>query len=980
MPDKITPSMQKTKVSSTIQRHRNILTSFLLFTLFITIMLSGCSSDKISENTDAIDKTETSVTQQTEIAYTSHLQNDTSFTEDANTDIPQTEEPDKITSSDDTLATAHSHEYSFTTVPSSCTEQGYTEYKCLQCGDTYTDGYTAETGHELAVFETSDPTCNEQGRTVYKCNSCEYTKEEYSPSLPHSYKSYVTDATCTNDGYTTHTCEKCLHSFTDSITKAKGHTYKKAVIEATCTDGGYTSYSCNCGYAYTDSLTSAKGHTFGEWITVKEPTEQSDGKAERKCKLCTQKESKVLNKLIPQHTHKYTSNIQKSPTCTENGILQYKCTCGASYTESIKALSHSYQNTLTAPTCTDQGYTTHTCSKCGNSYKDTYTNAKGHSYGTPVTIAPTCTKDGYTVHKCKICTYSYTDGFVTAHHKYTDVVTKATCTEDGYTTHKCTKCSYSYTDTTVKASGHSYSHKVTSATCLEKGYTTHTCSKCGNSYKDTYTDAKGHSYYLIDRTLSTCVTEGKSTYRCTRCARTYTEAIPLSNHSYQYAMVSATCTEKGCIKYTCKVCGDSYTDNEWDALGHKYAFVSENNGTITYGCERCNNSSYKEYENARYDASLTPPKVIYTYAQNISIVSYCDSQFSKNDGYMCQGIVSKNSDFTKDTDIELCAYSSYEYYYRMCFTDRTDTNYYKLRMCKMDGDVFVYGPWTDIVECDVYSFYKETNEKPKYTYELYSIDGNDKVYAGVEKLLFLKTDNPHPDSFMLYTGDGQPSDIFNSMTVYRNPLCSDVEYLNVIDDSQNVRKVKGGYLLKFSEDDVGTFHFGLCEATTKGYIKIRTYDINVLDLEKAELEWIDDAIAKSTNSQMTSKEKLEAVIDYIKSCNFRYLTNRDGTKLIRLARQPNDPWFLSYRWDSMTSPAVLAKIAERIGGFEKVVNCYTSNEHDWSYHHMACVTYNGKEYYYTVCPLAETGAANENDLKKIDFTSRAELSRFYKIP
>lgn len=47
---------------------------------------------------------------------------------------------------------------------------------------------------------------------------------------------------------------------------------------------------------------------------------------------------------------------------------------------------------------------------------------------------------------------------------------------------------------------------------------------------------------------------------------------------------------------------------------------------------------------------------------------------------------------------------------------------------------------------------------------------------------------------------------------------------------------------------------------------------------------------------------------------------------------------------------------------------------------MACVTYNGKEYYYTVCPLAETGAANENDLKKIDFTSQAELSRFYKIP
>lgn len=958
----------------------SILISFLLSILFITCILSGCGTDEISESTDAISETESSYTQQTESAETTHLQNDTSYTENTDTYISETKEMHESAGSDDALATDHTHEYSYTTVPSSCTEPGYTEYKCLQCGDTYTDDYTIEKGHELTVFEASAPTCDKQGKTVYKCNSCEYTKEEYSPSLPHSYKLYVTDATCTNDGYTTHICENCLHSFTDSITKAKGHTYKKSVIEATCTVGGYTSYSCNCGYTYTDSLTSAKGHTFGEWITVKQPTEQSDGTAERKCKLCTQKESKVLNKLIPQHTHKYTSSIKKSPTCTENGILQYKCTCGASYTESIKSLSHSYISSITSPTCTDQGYTTHTCEKCGNSYKDTYTNAKGHSYGTPVTTAPTCTEDGYTVHKCKICKYSYTDGYVPASHKYTDTVTKATCTEDGYTTHKCTVCSYSYKDTTVKAAGHSYSHKITSATCLEKGYTAHTCSKCGHSYKDTYTDAKGHAYYLSDRTPSTCVTEGKSTYCCARCGHTYTESIPLSKHSYQYSRVPASCTEKGYTKYTCKVCGDSYIGSEWDALGHKYAFVSENNGTITYGCERCNGSSYKEYENARYDASLTPPKVIYTFAHNISIVSYCESQFSKNDGYMCQGIVSKNSDFTEDTDIELCAYSSYEYYYRMCFTDRTGTNYYKLRMCKMDGDVFVYGPWTEVVECDVYSFYKEIDGKPKYTYELYSIDGNGNVYAGVEKLLFLKTDNPYPDSFMLYTGDGQPSDIFNNMTVYRNPLCSDVEYLNVIDDSQNVRKVKGGYLLKFSEEDVGTFHFGLCEATTEGYIKIRDYDINVLDLEKAELEWIDNAIAKSTTSQMTSKEKLEAVIDYIEACNFRYLTNRNGTTLIRLARQPNDPWFLSYRWDSMTSPAVLAKIAERIGGFEKVVNCYTSDEHDWSYHHMACVTYEGKEYYYTVCPLAETGAANENDLKKIDFTSQSELSQFYKIP
>ena len=30
--------------------------------------------------------------------------------------------------------------------------------------------------------------------------------------------------------------------------------------------------------------------------------------------------------------------------------------------------------------CFNKGYTTHTCDKCGDSYKDTYVNATGHNY------------------------------------------------------------------------------------------------------------------------------------------------------------------------------------------------------------------------------------------------------------------------------------------------------------------------------------------------------------------------------------------------------------------------------------------------------------------------------------------------------------------------------------------------------------------------------------------------------------------------
>ena len=43
------------------------------------------------------------------------------------------------------------------------------------------------------------------------------------------------------------------------------------------------------------------------------------------------------------------------------------------------AHTHNYASKVVQPTCTVQGYTMHTCS-CGNSYKDSYVNALGHSY------------------------------------------------------------------------------------------------------------------------------------------------------------------------------------------------------------------------------------------------------------------------------------------------------------------------------------------------------------------------------------------------------------------------------------------------------------------------------------------------------------------------------------------------------------------------------------------------------------------------
>lgn len=87
------------------------------------------------------------------------------------------------------------------------------------------------------------------------------------------------------------------------------------------------------------------------------------------------------------HTHSYSWQITKQPTCTQAGVKTYTCSCGASYTESVAAKGHNYGTKIIAPTWTEQGYTLHTCSVCGNSYRDNYVeppkqNADGWYYTT----------------------------------------------------------------------------------------------------------------------------------------------------------------------------------------------------------------------------------------------------------------------------------------------------------------------------------------------------------------------------------------------------------------------------------------------------------------------------------------------------------------------------------------------------------------------------------------------------------------------
>ena len=213
-------------------------------------------------------------------------------------------------------------------------------------------------------------------------------------------------------------------------------------------------------------------------------------------------------------SHTYGSAvIIKQPTCTAEGTKTKTCTkCGATVTETIAKLSHSYTATVVAPTCTADGYTLHKCSVCGTSYKDNTTKATGHSFGNSiVTKQPTCTSEGTAIKTCTKCNATVTETIPKTSHKYADTVVAPTCTAGGYTLHKCSVCGTSYKDNTTKATGHSYGNSVVTKqpTCTSEGTAIKTCTKCNATVTEKL-PAKGHTAVTDKGYPATCTTAGKT--------------------------------------------------------------------------------------------------------------------------------------------------------------------------------------------------------------------------------------------------------------------------------------------------------------------------------------------------------------------------------------------------------------------------------------------------------------------------------------
>ena len=252
-----------------------------------------------------------------------------------------------------------------------CTEKGYTTYKCSDCGDTYKADFVDALGHDYNTSGKVEPTCTEKGYDMHVCSRCgDIYKDNFVDALGHTV---VVDPAvapdCTHTGLTEGShCSVCNEVLKAQETvPATGHSYDKVVTAPTCTEKGYTTYTCSvCGDTYVADYVDALGHTV------------------------------VVDPAV-------------APDCTHTGLTEGShcsvCNIVLKAQETVPATGHKYDKVVTAPTCTEKGYTTYTCSVCGDSYVADYVDALGHSYSEAefVWTEDSSAEYGWTVTAAKTC-------------------------------------------------------------------------------------------------------------------------------------------------------------------------------------------------------------------------------------------------------------------------------------------------------------------------------------------------------------------------------------------------------------------------------------------------------------------------------------------------------------------------------------------------------------------------------------------------
>ena len=399
--------------------------------------------------------------------------------------------------------------------------------------------------------------------------------------------------------------------------------------------------------------------------------------------------------------------------------------------------------------------------------------------------------------------------------------------------------------------------------------------------------------------------------------------------------------------------------------------------TVTQELYSSNKTSY-EVKSTVIDNTLPIPSVQAIKYQEWWIGLSCSGTQSDSDsyaGYECYISDNEKFEYTIYSKHELVngdGNTSFDYYLA------NGCRYYiKVRSYTVRNGVKTVGVWSNTYKADLPNYDVQTTGNAKYSYEIYGLDKQKMdFYTKCIRPVFIKTENTDADSFrVICNGKSVLREVYSGGSPY---IYADIPYEKDESDGAFLKKVKGGYIGYMEFDSAGAYNIELREYTLSGYIVAKTVTLNVLDYEQELKTWMQNIIDKTTTANMTSFEKMDAVCAYLTQPGlFKYETVQ-GEKLVSLASEPNHPCFITYRWNSATSPAALCRFAELIGGFDDIHDCfgdYTHGSYEWSRTHFyAKLTLGSETKYYAVCPMIPTGEVGE--IKKIDLTDFKNMRKF----
>lgn len=474
-------------------------------------------------------------------------------------------------------------------VEATCTENGYTEYVCSVCGDSYKEIIPA-TGHRERLASSVEPTCTEDGYRLYECIKCGNQRLETIPKTGHITHYVPYEA---GSGFHRLACKKC--------------SWVSEELE-------------DCLYATVD---------------YKAPNCGNDGYRVEKCTLCDD----TVTRTYPangQHSEVLVDSVEA--TCKTAGYEVYECiVCGERRTVEIPAtgVHAEYLNTEFENPYNHE----YICSVCGE-----HIRYEAHRKGEPTgniqnAICGEC--DGWTEYYCAVCGTAYKADYVVAEDSHKEEFinyVEPTCTTDGYEEYACTLCG-EHRIVTIPATGnhvekvvgygHASTHDVVCSVCGEHiryeahekgeptgkalpsicgeqdGWTEYYCAKCGEAFKVYEIANYSHNEELIDYVEPTCVTDGYKEYLCYTCGHRRTETVPATGEHTE--ILNQDYAHPTNHEYVCSVCGE-HTRFEAHIKGKVIEFVSpicgERDGYTEYYCSKCGNAFKTDYvmaEDSHYD-------------------------------------------------------------------------------------------------------------------------------------------------------------------------------------------------------------------------------------------------------------------------------------------------------------------------------------------------------------------------------------------